>query len=121
MKTVFILEDEKNIREALEILLSFDNYNVICCPNVSEFYTKSSTVIPDLYLLDVMLPDGSGIDVCNYVKQTDGTCNVPVIIMSAHAKAIEIDQACRPDAFISKPFNMDDLLDKVAQLTAGTR
>lgn len=118
MKTVMILEDEKNIREALEILLAYDNYQVICCPNVRDFYVQSKIIVPDVYLLDVMLPDGSGVDICNYIKMTNDLENIPVIMMSAHAAAVELDQSCKPDAFISKPFNLDDVLTTVAHCTA---
>lgn len=118
MKTVMILEDEKNIREALEILLAYDNYQVICCPNVQDFYAQSKIIIPDVYLLDVMLPDGSGIDVCNYIKKTNDLGKIPVIIMSAHATVVELDQSCKPDAFISKPFNIDDILNTLSHWTS---
>ena len=118
MKTVMILEDEKNITEALEILLTYDNYQVICCPNVKDFYAQSKIFIPDVYLLDVMLPDGSGVDVCNYIKRTNDIGKIPVIMMSAHATPVELDQSCKPEAFISKPFNLDDVLNTLASCTA---
>ncbi|WP_435525971.1 response regulator [Chryseobacterium indoltheticum] len=47
-------------------------------------------IIPEVYLLDVMLPDGSGVDVCNYIKMTKDLEKIPVIMMSAHAAAIEL-------------------------------
>lgn len=115
MKTVMILEDEKNIMEALEILLAYDNYQVICCPNIRDFYAQSKIVIPDVYLLDVMLPDGSGVDVCNYIKMTNDLGKIPVVMMSAHAAAVELNQSCKPDAFISKPFNLDDVLSTLSR------
>lgn len=118
MKTVMILEDEKNIREALEILLAYDHYQVICCSNVQDFYAQSKIFIPDVFLLDVMLPDGSGVDVCNYIKRTNNIRKIPVIMMSAHATAVELDQSCTAEAFISKPFNLDDVLSTLAHCTA---
>ena len=116
MKTVFILEDNRNIREVLEILFQNENYHVISSQDTKEFYNTFENSLPDLFLLDVMLPDGSGIDVCNFLKQTSLFCRIPVIIMSAHAEEYATTAQCRADAFISKPFDLDRMLEKVAEL-----
>lgn len=116
MKTVCILEDNENIKEVLEILLESENYQVESCTNVSDFYSKTKALRTDLFILDVMLPDGSGIDVCNFLRKTTEFSKTPVIMMSANTDAIEIYNSCRPNAFINKPFNLDMVLEKVAEL-----
>ncbi|HCN50402.1 MAG TPA: hypothetical protein DIT10_15150 [Chryseobacterium sp.] len=72
------------------------------------------TVDVNLYIWDVRLPDGSGINVCNGLKNISS--DTLILMMSAHAKTFEIKRHCNPDAFISKPFDIDDLLASVRSL-----
>lgn len=116
MKTIFIVEDEDGIREALHMLLSYENYHVTSFCNVQEFYNRDQSVLPDIFMLDVMLPDGLGTDVCNFLKNDPQTSEIPVIVMSAHAKGSEITQSCTPNEFISKPFDIDEVLLKIRHL-----
>lgn len=110
MKTILVLEDEDGIRDVLNVLLSIEGYRVIESSSINDFNLTKGIHDADLYMLDVRLPDGSGIDVFNSLKCTH---NVPVILMSAHAKTCEIEKSCNPEAFVSKPFDIDELLAKV--------
>lgn len=65
---------------------------------------------PDLYLFDVNLPDGSGVELCNQIKKDTESEDIPVIIMSAHANLKTMADECQPDELISKPFDLDSLL-----------
>ncbi len=114
MKTIFILEDEDSIRDVLNVLFSIEGYTVVEASCISDFKSLYREDGADLYLLDISLPDGSGIEVCNILKSNP--LDVPVILMSAHAKTIEIEKSCQPDAFISKPFDLDDILLRVYTL-----
>ncbi|MDN5396315.1 MAG: response regulator, partial [Chryseobacterium sp.] len=97
MRKIFLVEDDQSIREVLEVVLSSENYDVRSFSNVLAFTQRDKSINPDLYLFDVMLPDGSGIDLCNEFRNNLQNKDVPVIIMSAHAKLIEISDACQPD------------------------
>lgn len=114
MKTIFILEDEDSIRDVLNVLFSIEGYNILEASNITDFNKLHGESEVDLYILDVRLPDGSGIDVCNGLK--NGSSETPILMMSAHAKTIEIDKKCNPNLFISKPFDIDDLLASVRNL-----
>ncbi|MDQ1150768.1 two-component system phosphate regulon response regulator PhoB [Sphingobacterium zeae] len=118
MKTVFILEDEVGIQEVLELLLSSQNYNVVTFSTVKEFNCREMAVQPDLFMLDVMLPDGLGTEVCRELKCDPITSKVPVLLMSAHAKIIKTDDPHSADDFMSKPFDINDVISKVDKLTA---
>jgi len=118
MKTIFILEDEDSIRDVLNILFSMEGYKVVEASSISDFNRLYKTATVDLYILDVRLPDGSGIGVCNDLKSNP--LEAPVLLMSAHAKMFEIEKRCQPDVFISKPFDLDDLLVKVHHLLDTT-
>lgn len=117
MKTIFIVEDETGIRDALQLLLSFENYDVRSFASVDAFNKRDKSVIPDIFILDVMLPDGSGTDICNEIKADSATSNTPVMIISAHAKEANVINSCKADSFISKPFDIDDVILKIESLT----
>jgi len=117
MKTIFIVEDETGIRDALQLLLSFENYDVRSFSTVKAFNNRDQSVVPDIFILDVMLPDGLGTDLCNQLKEAPETSNIPVMIISAHAKAENVTQSCNADEFIPKPFDIDDVLAKIENLT----
>ncbi len=113
MRKIFLLEDDEGIREVLEILLTSEDYNVHSFSNIKDFKSRDKSIHPDLYLFDVMLPDGSGIDLCKELKRNHHSENVPVVIMSAHADVGDLKGVCEPADFISKPFDITHLLERV--------
>lgn len=112
MRKIFLLEDDQGIREVLEILLLSENYSVLSFSSIAEFMERDILVVPDLYLFDVMLPDGSGIDLRRELKK-DHDDGVPVLIMSAHAELRNLEGICDADDFIRKPFDIEHLLNRV--------
>jgi len=116
MKTIFIVEDETGIRDALQLLLSFENYEVRSFSDVKTFNARDTTLVPDLFILDVKLPDGLGTDLCNAIKEDHSTSHIPVIIISAHAKSDLVKKSCNADEFVAKPFDIDDVIVKIEKL-----
>jgi DNA-binding response OmpR family regulator len=116
MAKIFVLEDDKDIREIVEWILMEEHFEVESFANVHDFTARDMNVLPDLFILDVMLPDGSGLDVCNVLKSKDVHKNTPVIIMSAHASLEQVSAGCKADGFIHKPFNVNYLLEKIQVL-----
>lgn len=115
-KLIQIIEDDDDIRFIVEYVLIEEGYRVESFATVKDFRDAMDKSNPDLILLDVMLPDGNGIDVCRQLKLDEKTKNIQIIIMSAHAaeKAV-LEEACADD-FISKPFDLDHLLEHVKRL-----
>jgi len=113
MRKIFLLEDDEGIREVLELLLTSEDYIVQSFATITEFRNRDTSILPDLYLFDVMLPDGSGIDLCKEMKQNSGNDEVPVVIMSAHAHIGDLKGVCEPENFISKPFDINHLLERI--------
>lgn len=112
MKKITIVEDDPAIREILEILLESENFAVTSFGNATDFLNYGLNSIPEVYLFDVMLPDGSGVDLCNYINKQLGL-STPVVMMSAHATIKDITSACHPADLISKPFDLDVLTYKL--------
>ncbi|WP_316831666.1 response regulator transcription factor [Pedobacter aquatilis] len=119
-KKIVILEDDAGIMEVLEFLLQEENYQVDGYASVDAFQ-QADLIPPDLYLLDVRLPDGNGIEVCSRIKNSERTKNVPVLMMSAHDTPDNISASCQAEGFISKPFDIDDFLQRVAMAIAGAK
>lgn len=112
-KLIFILEDNDDLRTLYQLILEDENYDILTFATVAEFKQHAGEV-PDLYLMDVMLPDGDGMQLCKELKQDPVTSEVPVIMVSAHKELSDIKEAC-PDAdFVAKPFDIDHLTQKIA-------
>ncbi|MDB5021851.1 MAG: response regulator, partial [Pedobacter sp.] len=101
-KYIQIVEDDGDIRFIVEYILSDANYVVESFENATSFKNRTHTTGVDLIILDVMLPDGNGIDLCQNLKSDDTSKHIPIIVMSAHAGPNSIlEEACADD-FINK-------------------
>ncbi len=115
-KRIQLVEDDEDIRFIIEYILEDTGYKVEGFPNATLFSNRINKTQADLLILDVMLPDGNGIDLCRQSKLDPETSHIPVMVMSAHARAKSIlEEACADD-FISKPFDLDNFLRKAKKL-----
>jgi two-component system phosphate regulon response regulator PhoB len=112
-KYIQLVEDDEDIRFCVQFVLEDANFNVETFEDATSFNNRKRKNDVDLIILDVMLPDGNGIDLCKNIKGDFHTNGIPVLIMSAHARPQNIlDDACAND-FISKPFDIDYFLQRV--------
>lgn len=119
-KYIHLVEDNEDIRYIVEFFLSDFDYEVQVSATVKEFIASMDKPLPDLYLLDVMLPDGNGLEICRYIKENSNTKHIPVIIMSAHSNEYEVKKESDANAFISKPFDLNVLAASIEQqLSSG--
>ncbi len=110
MKTVLIAEDDSAILTGLEFTFKNEGYNVIPCRKVSEALKEVRRV--DLYILDVMFPDGSGYDICKAVKSVS---DKPVIFLTACDEEANVVMGLDigADDYITKPFRIRELISRV--------
>jgi len=108
MKKIYLVEDDHALRELISFLLMDKDYEVEAFANANSFKNKIPNAEADLILLDIMLPDGNGVDICKLLKGTHNTKDIPVLLMSAHANPSIANDSGAND-FIAKPFNVDDL------------
>ncbi|WP_449440553.1 response regulator transcription factor [Pedobacter steynii] len=115
-KLIHVVEDDEDIRFIVEYLLIEAGYEVTTSGSAKDFFEKIAVQLPELILLDVMLPDGNGINICRTLKTDTRTSHISIIIMSAHAaERAVLEEACA-DGFISKPFDLDHMLSFVKQV-----
>lgn len=110
MKEIYIVEDDDGIRDLIEFLLVSQQYSVKTFPTARAFNKAVPQKTPDLFLLDIMLPDGNGLDLCKGLKKDEATRSIPVVLMSAHADISRMEGA---DDFIAKPFDVDELVQRI--------
>lgn len=113
-KKIYVLEDNEDIREVVSMILSEEAYEVRSFQDITEFMAKDEHQAADLFLLDVMLPDGNGIDVCSTLKTNPLTSSIPVLMMSANANKYQVELSCNAEGFIAKPFDINSFLKTVS-------
>ncbi len=112
-RIIQIVEDDADIRFIVEYVLEDASYSVETFENAKAFLNRTNKENVDLVILDVMLPDGSGIDLSKAFKEASDTRAIPVIIMSAHAPSDVALNEGAADGFIQKPFDIDHFVRQV--------
>lgn len=120
-KRISILEDDAGIREIVTLLLESEGYEVSTFSDVSSFMARNTSNEPDLYLLDIKLPDGNGLEVCNLLKSARETKHIPIVMMSAHEGVEQMRKNCKAEDFIAKPFDIYEFLGRVTQVIADSK
>jgi two-component system phosphate regulon response regulator PhoB len=115
---VLVVEDERSLVEVLQYNLEKEGYEVIVASDGREGLRKAQTVLPDLILLDLMLPQMNGLDVCKELRASSRTARIPILMLTA--KAEETDQvvgfAVGADDYVTKPFSVKVLLQRIKVL-----
>jgi len=112
-KRIHILEDDQEIRNVIEILLSDEGFELQLSSSFAELKKNIQDAMPDLFLLDVMLPDGNGAEICEDLKTDIFTKHIPIIVMSAQNNSEQKAIDAFADDYISKPFDIDDVLKRI--------
>lgn len=119
---IYIVEDDKNIRELESYALENSGYNVKAFENSMDFYEACEAQLPDLVLLDIMLPNEDGLDILNKLRKQEETKNIPIIMVTA--KSTELDKVkgldSGADDYITKPFGVMELISRVKALLRRT-
>jgi len=109
-RRILIVDDEENIGRSLRLILEREGYSVNVCRSVAEFRSHPDAQRADAYLLDMKLPDGSGLDVLRATRQND--VPGPAIMISGHGTIADAVEATRAGAFdfLEKPLSRDHVL-----------
>lgn len=120
--TILICDDEAPLRELMRAILDDDSYEFEEAADAGEAIERAIEIEPDLVLLDVMLPGGSGLDVLRELRARDKLADVPVVVITAWTSAADRRAAIDAGAneFIAKPFNPDELAAVARRFLSGS-
>lgn len=115
MKKILVCDDENSLLNMLSIILKKEGYDVICTQNGKEIIEKLKENIPDLIVLDVMLPDVNGFDI---LKTISSRYKIPILMLTAKSDVIDkvLGLEFGADDYITKPFDTREFLARVKAL-----
>ena len=123
MALIYIVEDDASIREIETIALKNSNYMVQAFERASVFYEKMEELLPDLILLDIMLPDENGYRIVRRLRSNPKTRHIPVMMITAKTTEMDMVKGLDDgaDDYIRKPFSVMELLSRVRALLRRTQ
>ena len=120
---IYIVEYDKNIREIEMFALKNSGYAVEEFENAKSFFSKTAEKVPDLVLLDIMLPDMDGLEIVKKLRSRPDTVRIPIILVTA--KTTELDKVKEldigADDYLTKPFGVMELISRVKALLRRSR
>ena len=122
MALIYVVEDDESIREIEMIALRNSGYEVVAFENAGSFYDKLSAVIPDLLLLDIMLPDSDGNTIVKKLRMLPETRRLPIIMVTAKTSEVDLIRGLDngADDYMKKPFSVMELITRVKALLRRT-
>ncbi len=114
MAKVLIVDDDHAILEAMQIAIEDEGYDVQTVADGNSAALKAKEFLPQIILLDLLLSGKDGTEIIGQLRKQPETKDIPVILLSAHPTAAETAKKCGATDFLAKPFDVDELLDKVA-------
>ena len=122
MSLIYIVEDDDSIREIETIALKNSGHDVIAFENAGGFYKNLSSIIPDLLILDIMLPDSDGNSIVKKLRSMSETKKLPIIMVTAKTSELDLIRGLDngADDYIKKPFSVMELITRVKALLRRT-
>ena len=113
--TIYIVEDEPDISELMSLNIENAGLSAVSFPDIAGFRSALSEKKPSLVILDIMLPDGDGMELCKELKKERSTANMPVIMVTARGDEIDrvLGLELGADDYITKPFSPRELVARV--------
>ncbi len=117
-KKILIVDDDPNILLSVEFLLVKNGFNVLVARNGMEAMEIIEDTVPDIVLLDIMMPDVDGYVICEYIKKNERTKSAKVIFLSAKSREADVNFGYEmgADLYMVKPFSTRTLLEKINDL-----
>ena len=120
---IYIVEDEPDIRETLKYNFSNEGFKVFTAPDGEEALSNIKKILPDVLILDLMLPGVSGLDVCKSIRADDDIRDMSIIMLTAKGEEIDrvIGFELGADDYVTKPFSVRELILRVKVLLKKQR
>ena len=121
-RKLLIVDDIGQLRKLVRYTVGYGRYEVHEAASGAEGLEKARALVPDVMILDVMMPDISGFEVCAAVKQDPRLKSVFVVLLSARGQAADLDEGRRAgaDGYVVKPFQPQELLDIIESRARGS-
>lgn len=118
MALIYIVEDDDNIKEIEEFALSNAGHKVLGFSCARDFYKALNEIVPDLCLIDIMLPDENGNEIVRKLRKNGDTKHLPVIMVTAKTSELDLAKGLEDgaDDYIRKPFSLVELISRVKAL-----
>jgi DNA-binding response OmpR family regulator len=116
-KTILVLDDDPSVRRMLQVLLGQDGHAVIAAADVRSALAQCAVQLPDLMVVDLMLPIEDGEMFLREFRRRWRQSEVPVILLSASTARNDIARRLDVEATLAKPFSVEDLKELVTTLT----
>ena len=117
-KNVLIIDDCEDNLLLMRMLLELTGYKVISACNGEDGIQKANQAVPDLIILDLMMPDLSGLEVIKRLKANCDLPHIPTMLLTANT-GLQRSEAIAADELFYKPFDLDCLMSKVSSLLSG--
>ena len=120
-RRILIVDDEPNIVTSLEFLMRGRDYDVLVARDGKEALGLAESFRPDLVLLDVMMPQRSGFDVCRSIRENAALRETKIVMLTAKGRAVEKDKGLNlgANAYVTKPFSTKELMITVCRLLSS--
>lgn len=122
-KRVMIVDDDPDALALMEKILTDEGVDLVKVSNATEVGIKAAQITPDLILLDFLMPEINGFDVCKALRDNELTRSIPIMAVTCLTKEQDIERIfeCGADEYLPKPFKVDRLLEKVHELIGKGR
>jgi DNA-binding response OmpR family regulator len=110
---ILVIDDDSGILEVVKIILEDHGFEVIILNNAMSWEDSIKEAKPDLILLDLWMPGIDGGELCTKIKKMEGFKKIPLIMLSASAYTEKVSTTCGANDYLTKPFELSDLLDVV--------
>lgn len=117
-KRVMVVDDDPDAMQLVENILKDEGYELVTVSNATEVGLKAAQMVPDLIILDYLMPDINGFEVSKALRSNDLTKNIPIMAVTCLTKESDIERIfeCGADEYLAKPYKVEQLQKKVREL-----
>lgn len=118
MALIYVVEDDESIQEIEAVALKSSGHEVLIFSSAKDFYKKMQEILPDLIVLDIMLPDENGNEIAKKLRSRVETKSIPIIMVTAKTSEMDLVRGIEDgaDDYLRKPFSVMELISRVKAL-----
>ncbi|MBP8129364.1 MAG: response regulator [Candidatus Hydrogenedentes bacterium] len=122
-KRIMIVDDDPDALALMEKILNDEGFELVKVSNATEVGLKAAQLTPDLILLDFLMPEINGFEVCKALRDNEMTRSIPIMAVTCLTKERDIERifSCGADEYLAKPFKIEQLIEKVRELIGRGR